>query len=324
MMKPKVFIARRIPDAGLERIAPVCEMDVWEDDLPIPYDILMARARGVEGLLSLSTDRIDAALMDAIGGQLKVISQYAVGYDNIDVGAAHARGIAVGNTPGVLTDATADIAFALLLAAARRIVEGMDYIRAGQWKTWSPTLMLGADLTGATLGIVGLGRIGKAMARRARGFDMRILAYGPRATQADADEVGATLVDMDTLLRESDFVSLHVPLKPDTRHLIDRETLAKMKPSAILINSTRGGVVDQAALYEALTNGVIRAAGLDVTDPEPLLADDPLLKLPNVVIVPHIGSSTTNTRNAMAVLAADNLIAGVTGKPLAHAVLPKA
>jgi glyoxylate reductase len=258
--------------------------------------------------------------MDAAGAQLKVISQMAVGYDNIDVKAAQVRGIAVGNTPGVLTDATADLGLALLLAAARRIVEGVAYIKAGQWRTWEPRALLGGDLSGATLGIVGLGRIGKAVARRASGFDMQILAYSPRCTAEEAGKVKAQLTTLDDLLRNSDYVSIHVPLNPQTRGMINREALAKMKSSAILINTARGPIVDQAALYEAAKNGIIGGAALDVTDPEPMSADDPLLTLPNVIVVPHIGSASQRTRDKMATMAAENLIAGVNGLPLPNAV----
>jgi glyoxylate reductase len=258
--------------------------------------------------------------MDAAGSQLKVISQMAVGYDNIDIPAAKERGIPVGNTPGVLTDATADLTMALLLASARRIVEGVHYIKDGKWQTWEPMGLLGADLRDATLGIIGLGRIGKAVAQRCAGFRMRILAHSPSTSQEDAAEVGATLVDLDTLLRESDFVSIHAPLKDSTRHLIDTFALKKMKPSAILINTSRGGLVDQTALYAALTDGEISGAALDVTDPEPLPLDEPLLTLPNVLIVPHIGSASHHTRDLMASMAADNLLAGLRGDPLPNAV----
>jgi lactate dehydrogenase-like 2-hydroxyacid dehydrogenase len=315
-MKPKVFVAREIPDAGLNRVAAACEMDLWTDELPPPRDILLQRVRGVEGLIATVADRIDGEVMDAAGPQLKVISNYAVGYDNIDVPAARARGIPIGNTPGVLTETTADLAFTLLLASARRVQESITYVRGGHWRTWGPKTLLGADVTGATLGIIGLGRIGQAMARRARGFDMRILACGPHLTQEQAAEVGATAVDMDTVLREADFVSLHMLLNASTRHLINAETLAKMKPTAILINTTRGPVVDQKALYDAVSRGVIGGAALDVTDPEPMAVHDPLLTLPNVLILPHVGSATIQTRDKMAIMAAENLIAGVTGKPL--------
>lgn len=319
-MKPRVFVSRIIPDAGLKRILQTCDADVWPEDMPPPYATLSERVKGMDGILSTLTDRIDANLMDTAGAQLKVISQIAVGYDNIDVAAARARGIPVGYTPGVLTEATADLTFALLLAAARRIVEGVEYIRAGKWRTWEPKALLGGDLNGATLGIIGLGRIGKAVARRASGFDMRIIAYSPRCTPEDAATVNAQLVDLDTVLRQSDYVSLHVPLNAQTRHLINAETLAKMKSSAMLINTTRGGVVDQKALYQALADGIIAGAALDVTDPEPIPLDDPLLTLSNALIVPHIGSASQWTRDQMAMMAAENLIAGVNGQPLPNAV----
>ncbi|MCC6802192.1 MAG: D-glycerate dehydrogenase [Anaerolineae bacterium] len=314
----KVFVTRIIP--GLERLQAVCDADIWQDEMTLPYDVLRERVRAVDGILSMLTDRIDSALMDAAGSSLKVISQMAVGYDNIDVNAARQRGIVVGNTPGVLTETTADLAFALLLAAARRLQEGARYIQDGKWITWHPTTLLGHDVTGATLGIVGLGRIGTAVAQRAAGFDMRILAYGRHLSDEAAAQAGAQRVSLEELLSQSDFVSLHCPLTPETRHLINRETLAQMKPSAILINTTRGPVVDQTALYEALISGVIAGAALDVTDPEPLPADDPILALPNALVVPHVGSATIGTRGRMAQIAIDNLIAGITGQPLLHAV----
>lgn len=319
-MKPKVFVTRVIPDTGLNLVQQVCDADVWPEVMPPPYNVLKERARGVDGLLCLITDRIDAALIDAVGPQLKVISQMAVGVDNIDLAAARLRGIPVGHTPGVLTEATADLAFALLLAAARRLMEGVDYIRAGRWRTWEPKTLLGADLHGATLGIIGLGRIGKAVARRASGFDMRILAFDPSLSPPEAAAVRAQSVEFDTLLRESDFITIHTPLTPQTRGLINHDALAKMKPTAILVNTARGPVVDSQALYDALKNGVIGGAALDVTDPEPLPPDSPLLTLPNLLVVPHIGSASVWTRDQMAVMAAENLIAGVTGKPLPHAV----
>lgn len=318
--RPRVFVSRIIPEAGLARVHENCDADVWEDLMPPPYEILLERVKGIDGLLCTLNDRIDAALMDAAGPQLKVISQMAVGYDNINVDAANQRGIPVGNTPGVLTDATADLTFALLLCAARRIVEGVEFIKAGQWRTWEPMALLGADLTGATLGLIGLGRIGCAVARRANGFDMHVLGYSPRTFPEEAAQSGVQRVELEELLRKSDFVSLHVPLNPTTRHLIDHNALGKMKPSSILINTSRGPVVDQLALYEALVNGTISAAALDVTDPEPLPSSDPLLQLPNVVIVPHIGSASRRTRDRMASMAAENLIAGVTGKPLPNSV----
>ncbi len=319
-MKPRVFVSRIIPDAGLDRVKEACDADIWSEAMPAPYETLLDKVRGVEGILCSLTERIDAQLMDAAGSQLKVISQIAVGYDNIDIAAAQKRSILVGNTPGVLTESTADLAFALLLAAARRLMEGVEYIRAGNWRTWEPKALLGGDLNGATLGIIGLGRIGQAVARRASGFNMHIMAYSPRTTPEVAKTVKAQLVNLDTLLRESDYISLHVPLNQNTRHLINQENLAKMKATAILVNTARGGIVDQKALYEALKSGVIGGAALDVTDPEPIPLDDPLLTLPNALIVPHIGSASHWTRDQMAIMAAENLIAGVNSQPLPNAV----
>jgi glyoxylate reductase len=319
--KPRVLVTRLIPEAGLSPLYEDCHLRVWPEDMPPPDALLQDLAEGMDGILCTLTERIDAALMDAAGPQLKVISQMAVGYDNIDVKAAQARGIRVGNTPGVLTDATADLAMALLLAVSRRIVESVDYIRSGQWQTWHPTALLGTDLAGATLGLIGLGRIGKAVARRARGFDLRLIAHSPHCPPDEAAALGVELVSLEQLLRDSDYVSVHTPLNERTRHLINQETLAQMKPSAILINTARGGVVDQGALYAALQAGRLRGAGLDVTDPEPISLDDPLLTLPNVVIVPHIGSASQRTRDRMARMAADNLLAGLRGQPLPNQVV---
>jgi lactate dehydrogenase-like 2-hydroxyacid dehydrogenase len=320
-MKPRVFVSRLIPDVGIQRVQGACDATIWTDPMPPPYEVLLDRVNGLDGLLCTLTERIDAQLMDTAGPQLKVISQMAVGYDNIDVKAARERGIRIGHTPGVLTEATADLAFALLLAAARRILEGVEYIRAGKWRTWDPKALLGGDLSGATLGIIGLGRIGKAVARRANGFNMRILAHSPTCPPNDAATVNAQLVDLATLLRESDYVSLHIPLNEQTRHLINEQTLAQMKRTAILINTSRGGVVDQKALYRAVKNGAIGGAALDVTTPEPIPLDEPLLTLPNVLVVPHIGSASQWTRDQMALIAAENLIAGVNNQPLPHEVM---
>lgn len=318
-MKPKVFVTRAIPEKGLALIRSACDADIWDAPLPPPRAVLLERVRGVDGILSLLTDKIDATVMDAAGTQLKVISNYAVGYDNIDISEAAARGIAVGNTPGVLTETTADFAFALLLAAARRVVEGDKFVRAGKWKTWGPRLLLGTDVHGATLGLVGFGRIGQAVARRAAGFGMRILYHQRHASPA-ADALGAEPVDFDTLLRESDFVSLHVPLNDETYHLLDIRAFRLMKNTAVLINTARGGVVDPAALYAALKNGEIAFAALDVTEPEPILPDDPLLTLENIIITPHLGSASHAARDKMAVMAAENLLAGVRGEKLPNAV----
>ena len=320
MSKPRVFVSRVIPAAGLDRVQAACETEVWPERLPPPHDVLREKVRGVDGLLCLLTDRIDGELMDAAGPQLRVISQIAVGYDNIDLAAARQRGIPVGHTPGVLTEATADLAFTLLLAGARRIVEGVQYIRDGKWDTWEPETLLGADLSGATLGIIGLGRIGQAMAQRAGGFNLRIIACDPVLSDEAIRERGAEPVELEDLLRQSDFVSVHTPLTPETRHLINADALAAMKPTAVLVNSARGPIVDLVALEAALRQGQIAHAALDVTDPEPIAADHPILSLPNVTIVPHIGSASVRTRDQMAEIAANNLLAGLRGEPLPHAV----
>ena len=322
MSKPKVFVTRAIPEKGFEIIKDFCDVDLWPNELPPSRDELLQHVRGVDGLICLLTDKIDGEVMDAAGPQLKVISNHAVGFDNIDVQAATARKIPVGNTPDVLTDATADFAFALMMAVARRIPEAERYVHEGKWKTWGPMILLGVDLKGATLGLIGFGRIGKAMARRAVGFDMRVIYYDPSEKKADP-EIKATPMDFETLLTESDFISLHTPLTPDTHHLIDSEALSKMKPNAVLVNTSRGPVVDMEALYEALKEKHIFGAGLDVTEPEPLPLDSPLLTLDNIVIVPHIASASKTTRDKMSLMAAQNLIAGLKGERLPNCVNPQ-
>ena len=320
MTKPKVFVTRIIRDAGLTLVNDFCNAEVWQDDLPPSRDVLLEKVRGVDGLLCLLTDRIDGELRDAGGPQLKVVSNHAVGFDNVVVPDATARGIPVGNTPGILTDATADFTFALLISAARRVTEAERYLRDGKWKTWGPSILLGADFVGKTLGLVGFGRIGRAVAKRAMGFDMRVIYYDPETVP----EHGVTPVDsLDTLLKESDFVSLHTPLTAETRHMVNAEFLEKMKSNAILVNTSRGPVVDQDALYQALRSNQIFAAALDVTDPEPLPMDSPLLTLENCLIAPHIASASEKTRDDMARLAANNLIAGLKGERLPHCVNPE-
>ena len=319
MSHPKIFITRLIPDLGLNLVKEhFPTLEVWTHDLPPTREQLLEKVRGVDGLLCLLTERIDAELMDAIGSQVKVISSMSVGVDHVDLAEATRRGIPIGNTPGVLTDATADQAFTLLLAAARRITEAERYVRSGKWVTWSPSLLLGADLAGATLGIVGFGRIGQAVAKRAQGFDMRVIYHDPTAEPA----YNAEHVDLDTLLRESDFVSIHVPLTNNTHHLVNVDFLSKMKPNAVLVNTARGGVLDQTALYYALKSNRIFAAALDVTDPEPLPMNSPLLELENCLIVPHLGSASKRTRDQMSLLAAQNLIAGLNGERLRHCANP--
>jgi lactate dehydrogenase-like 2-hydroxyacid dehydrogenase len=321
--RPRVFVARIIPDEGLEPIRAACHMDLWEDELPPPRDELLRRVAGCDGVLTLLTDRVDDEFLDAAGPGLRVFSNYAVGFDNIDVAACARRGIPVGNTPGVLTETTADLAWALLMAAARRLPEGDRYVRAGKWKTWGPMLLLGPDVHGAALGIVGFGRIGQAVARRAAGFGMEVLYHDVAPVSAEvAAPLGATYVPLDELLARSDFVSLHVNLTPETRRLVSARTLSLMKPTAVLVNTSRGPVVDGAALAEALRDGVIAAAALDVTDPEPIPPDDPLLGLDNCLVVPHIASASRATRGRMAEMAAANLLAGVRGEPLPTQVPP--
>jgi glyoxylate reductase len=322
MPRTRVFVTRVIAEKGLDLIREHFETDVWEGELPPSREALLERTRGVGGLLCLLTDRIDGEIMDAAGGSLRVISNQAVGFDNIDVSAATQRGIPVGNTPGVLTEATADFAFALMLAAGRRLVEAERFARAGRWRTWGPSLLLGAEFKGATLGLVGFGRIGRAMARRAAGFDMRVIFYDPKSTAA-AEEPGVRVESFEALLEQADFVSLHVPLNEATLHMMDAQALAKMKPTAVLINTSRGAVVDMDALHEALKSHSILAAALDVTEPEPLPPDHPLYELDNLIITPHIASASRITREKMALMAAHNLVAGLRGERLPNCVNPE-
>ncbi len=322
MSGSKVFVTRELPPAGLVRLKGAGEVEIWGEDYPPPYEILLQKAQGVAGLLCLLTDRIDDELMAAAGPGLKVISQMAVGFDNIDIPAATRRGIPVGHTPGVLTETTADFAFTLMLAGARRVVEGEKYVRAGRWKTWGPTLLMGQDVHRATLGILGFGRIGQAMARRATGFDMRVIFFDPGAATEDGKDLKAEKHSFDTVLAESDFLSIHTPLTPETYHLIDAAALKKMKPTCVLVNTSRGGTVDPAALYTALRDREIAFAALDVTEPEPIDPGDPLLSLENCLIVPHIASSSIATRNRMAEMAVANLEAGLAGVPLPNCANP--
>ena len=319
---PRVFVTRKIPAAGLQRLQAGAAVTVWHGELPPPPDILRAQVAGCTGLLSLVTDHVDEALLEAAGPQLRLVSQMAVGVDNIDLEACTARGVPVGHTPGVLTETTADLAWALLLAAARRVVDGERFVRSGNWKTFDPLHMLGLDVHGATLGCVGFGRIGQAVARRAHGFGMRVLYAQPRALAA-AEAGAARHVPLATLLRESDFITLHTPLNPQTRHLIGTPQFELMKRSAVLINTARGPIVDPQALYAALHAGQIAHAALDVTDPEPILMDSPLLQLENLTITPHVGSATLQTRDRMAVLAAENMLAGLAGARMPHCANPQ-
>jgi len=325
MTKPKVFVTRLIAREALDRIGQAADIEVWQEELPPAYEILREKARDINGMLCMLTDRIDAGLM-AAAPRLKVISNLAVGYDNINIAEATKRGIFVGNTPGVLTETTADLAFALLMAAARRIAGGDRYTRQGKWRTWGPQVLLGQDIHGATLAIIGLGRIGAEVARRARGFNMRVLYHDSSRRGAEEEcALGTEFVpQLAELLSRADFISLHVPLTPQTRHLIGAREFALMKPTAVIVNTSRGQVIDQAALYRALKDGRIFAAGLDVTEVEPIPPDDPLLTLDNVVITPHIASASFATRTKMALIAAENLIAGLRGETPPHCVNPTA
>lgn len=316
---PKVFVSRRV--VGLEAYVDRFEMDVWEGSMPPPPEELLKRTRGRDGVVSMLTDKIDVTFLDAVPS-LKVISQYAVGVNNIDLAAAKQRGIPVGHTPDVLTDATADMAFALMMGAARNLLPGYEYIKARRWKTWDPELLLGQAVWGATLGVIGYGRIGRAMAARGKGFNMRVLVVAPHLSDDDAARENVTLVTLDDLLRESDFVSIHTPLRPETTHLIDARELALMKPTATLVNTARGEIIDNLALVDALKAGRPGFAALDVTEPEPLPPDHPLLSLPNCLVVPHLGSATMQTRLAMTRIAMANLEAGLKGEPLPHRANP--
>ena len=319
---PRVFVTRGLPGelfAAL-RADSEFELDIWPGDFPPPREDLLDRARGADGIICLITDQIDADVLAAAGAQLRVVSQMAVGVDNVDVAACTARGIPVGNTPGVLTETTADIAWALILASARRVVESAEFVKRGDWKTWGPLLMAGADVHGGTLGVVGFGAIGQAVARRAAGFGMRVLYWNRTPRPERAAELGAQLRGLDQLLEESDFVSLNVALTDDTHHLINADALAKMQPSAILINTARGPIVDEAALAEALRDGRIAGAGLDVTEVEPIDPASPLLTMDNVVVLPHIGSASVATRAKMADIAVANLRAALAGEPMPHRV----
>lgn len=322
MHQYKVFVTRQLP-ASLEPLEQIAEVEVWSEPQPPPYTLLMEQALISDGLLCLLTDRIGSVMLSS-AANLKVVSQMAVGYDNIDVKTATQLGIPVGHTPGVLTDATADLTWALLMAAARRVVEGDRFTHSGQWVTWEPAGLLGLDLAGATLGIVGLGRIGRAVARRALGFDMRILYTNPSPKSSQIErELQAQRVELDELLATSDVVTVHTPLMPSTYHLFGDRQFQQMKPSALFINTARGGIVDQAALYRALSTRTIAAAAIDVTDPEPIEMTSPLLTLENLIITPHIGSASRATRKKMAEMAIANVIAGLKGERLPHCVNPE-
>jgi glyoxylate reductase len=325
MAKPRIYITRPLPNPAMRLLEGVVEYRTWDrEDEPVPRETLLREIVDVDGLICMITERIDAEVIDRLH-KCRVIAQVAVGYDNIDVPAATRRGIVVTNTPGVLTETTADMAWAILLATARRVVEGDKFTRSGRWKTWELMGLTGQDVSGATLGILGLGRIGSAIARRARGFAMRVLySSRKRVDEALEKELSARYVPRDDLLRQSDFVVISAALTPETRHLIAERELGLMKPSAVLVNISRGPIVDQRALYRALVDRKIWAAGLDVFEVEPVPMDEPLLKLDNVVVPPHLGSATISTRTKMATLATENCVAAVSGKVPPNAVNPEA
>ncbi len=322
-MASRIFVTRRVPEAGLELLrSQGAEVEVAPEDRPIRPDELLAAVRDRDGVLCHLTDPVDQAVLAAAAPRCRVFATYAVGYNNIDIAAATALGIVVTHTPDVLTETTADLAWALLMSAARRIVESDAFVRSGRWTGWGPMQFLGQDVYRATLGIIGPGRIGTAVARRGRGFDMPVL-YVARGSHADLESMDARRVELDTLLAESDFVSLHVPLTPETRHLIGARELGLMKPTAVLINTARGPVVDEAALVTALREGRIAAAGLDVYENEPQPAPG-LTELPNVVCISHLGSATRGTRTEMSLMAARNLLAGMAGKRPPNPINPEA
>ncbi|KAL4641755.1 glyoxylate reductase/hydroxypyruvate reductase-like [Arapaima gigas] len=311
----KVFVTRRIPHEGMRVLTEsgLCKVSLWDSDEPIPRADLLQRVSGVHGILCLLSDRIDTEVINAAGPNLKVISTLSVGFDHLATDEIKKRGIRVGYTPDVLTDATAELTVALLLATARRIPEGVEEVKNGGWSSWKPLWLCGYGLSGSTVGVIGLGRIGLAIARRLKPFGVKRLLYSGRTPKSQAVEVGAEFVSLDQLVSESDFIVVSCALTPETQGLCNKAFFSKMKKTAIFVNTSRGAVVNQEDLYEALSSGQIAAAGLDVTTPEPLPTDHPLLKLKNCVILPHIGSATYSTRGIMAELSANNLLAGLTG-----------
>lgn len=309
----KVYVTRELPSAALDPLAEAANVKVWPGELPPPPEVLLAEAADADALLALLTDRIDAAII-AAAPRLRVISNMAVGYDNIDVEEASRRGILVTNTPGILTKTTADFAFALLLAAARRVVEADRYTRQGRWKSWGPQVLLGQDVHEATLGVVGLGGVGLEVAKRARGFAMRVLYHDSTRKLKEERRYGLAYAKLDQLLAESDFISLHTPLTPETHHLVGERELSLMKPTAVLVNSARGAIVDQRALWRFLKERRVAAAAIDVSEQEPIAPDDPLLGLDNIIITPHIASASVATRLGMAKMAVDNLLAALRGQ----------
>ena len=324
MPRPRVFVTRRMAQEAIDLLRTELDVEVWPGDHAPPRHVLLKKARECIALLTTVEDRIDEAVLAAGHGALKVVANCTIGVDNFDVEAATRLGVAMCNTPGVLTKTTADLAFALILATARQVVQGDRDVRAGKWKNWHPFAYTGPDVHGATLGIIGLGQIEQEVARRAMGFEMSVLYYNPtRRPEAEATYSLAFRPNIPSVLRDADFVSLHVPLTTDTHHMMGRDYLKLMKPTAILVNTARGAIVDPQALYEALRDGVIAGAGLDVTEPEPIPPDHPLLTLPNVVVTPHVGSASLQTRREMALLAARNILAALNGQEMPTCLNPE-
>lgn len=321
--RPRVFVSRVIAEPALAMLRAMADVEVWPEELPPPRQVLEEKVRDIDGLLCLLTDTVDGPLLD-LAPRLKIVANHAVGFDNIDVPAATARGVLVSNTPGVLTETTADFAFALILAAGRRVVEGDAFTRAGRWKTWGPMLLLGQDVHGATLGLVGLGRIGAAVARRAAGFNMRVLYTDPNRRPDLEASLGVEFREFKDLLAEADFISIHVPLAAETTHLFNAEAFRRMKRTAVLVNTARGPIIDEVALYEALVTGQIAAAGLDVTEQEPIPPSSPLLGLPNVILCPHIASASVATRTRMGTMAAENIVAALGERVPPNLINPEA
>lgn len=323
IMKFKIFITRKIYPQAVARLNGIAEVEIWPDNHPPSKEVLKEKLESVDGIVTLLTDPLSAEVLSASNPNLKVISQMAVGFDNIDVATATRLKIPIGYTPGVLTETCADFSWALLMTQARRIPEASREVRSGKWQAWGPDVLVGFDIFGSTLGILGFGRIGQAVARRAKGFNMRVLYSDPKRQKDMENELGVEYCSLDELLEHSDFLTIHTYLSKDTYHLINKERLQKMKRNAVLINTSRGGVIDPAALEWALQNNIIASAALDVFEPEPIPSDSPLLLMENVLITPHIASASVQTRNKMAHIAVDNLIAGLNGNPLPFCANPQ-
>jgi len=323
MPKPRIFMTRAIAPAAIERLSAQTDLEVWPHEAPPPYEILIDRVQNATGIVSLLTDRIDAGLIAAAGPDFRIIAQMAVGFDNIDVAAATARGIPVGHTPGVLTETTADFAWTLLMAAARRVVEAHNEVQQSIWRPWGPDVLTGQDIFGATLGLVGFGRIGQAMAKRAQGFDMPILYHDLQRFPEAEKSLGAQFVSLEELLERADFVSLHTFMSPQNKFMMGKSQFGQMKPNAIFINTARGGLVDPDALLWAVRERKMAGAGLDVFETEPIPEGHPLLNEPSVIITPHIASASKNTRARMALMAAENIIAAIEGKRIPYCANPE-